>query len=76
MLGGENITQFQDDGSDDSFDLFVPEEPVMPHQNVTRKLYSIPFEEVSFALEKDHFRITSQSKYKASIQLEDLYDCK
>ena len=60
MLRGENITKFEDDGSDDAFDLFGPIEPVIPDQNVTKKLYSIPFEDVSFALEKDHFRITSE----------------
>ena len=56
MLSGENIRKYQEEKSDDAFDLFGPEEPVIPEENVTRKLYSTPFEEVSFVLERDRFR--------------------
>ena len=66
MLRGENITKFQEDDNEDYFDVFGPEDPIIPDLNITQKLYSIPYEEVSFAFKEDRFSIASYIKYEKS----------
>ena len=64
MLRGENITKFQEDDNEDYFDVFGPEDPIIPDLNITQKLYSIPYEEVSFGFKEDHFSIASYINYE------------
>ena len=64
MLRGKEITKFQvDEVSDEEFDLFGPEETSIPEPNVTERLYSIPYANVTLGFEEDRFNIVSLFKY-------------